>query len=500
MSGGDSVGTPRVVAMRIPFVPLPVTDQPPPPELVEEATPSPKPVDVALRLLTQSANHGKLWFGIAAVGVLVGGAARRAGVRAIGSLSVASFVSNSLVKPLVGRRRPDLERTQLARRIGTRPWTSSFPSGHSASAAAFATGAALELPPAALVLAPLAAAVAYSRVHVGVHYKSDVVVGSAVGIASAFLVKKIWPIREHGPAKSLPAEVPKLARGKGLTVVVNRASGSAADAADEIGELLPAARIVHWDPEDGPEVLHQVVTDDLKALGVAGGDGTCASVAGIALEHDLPLAVFAAGTLNHFAKALGLQAFADTAQAVENGVGGAVDVARIDGVPVLNTASIGLYPEFVAARDKLSPRLGKVLASVVALPRTFAASTPTTLTLNGKPDRIWTVFVGNGHYTPRGLVSSARDHMADGLIDVQVIFDRGRFSRTRATIGSLIGQVEKSGVYGSMHTKSLDVEMETEDLRVAHDGEVTPPQRAVRIDLSAKLLRVYRSAEPRGRQ
>ena len=106
----------------------------------------PEPVDVALRALTLAANHGKIWMGSAAAGALAGGAYRRAGLRGLGSLAVASFVSNSLVKPLVGRRRPDLERTQLARRIGERPWTSSFPSGHSASAAAFATGAALELP------------------------------------------------------------------------------------------------------------------------------------------------------------------------------------------------------------------------------------------------------------------------------------------------------------------------------------------------------------------
>ena len=87
---------------------------------------------------------------------------------------------------------------------------------------------------------------------------------------------------------------------------------------------------MHWDPDDGPEVLHEVVTPDLVALGVAGGDGTCASVAGIALEHDLPLAVFPAGTLNHFAKALGLTSMADTAAAVEAGTGGAVDVARVE--------------------------------------------------------------------------------------------------------------------------------------------------------------------------
>lgn len=472
-----------------------VTDEPPDFAEVERARSGPETVDVALRLLTTAANHGKLWFGFAGAGFLLGGAYRRAGLRGVGSLSVASFLANTVVKPLVGRRRPDLERVKLARRIHHRPWTSSFPSGHAASAAAFATGAALELPLAGIVVAPVAAAVAYSRVHVGVHYRSDVLVGAGVGVGAAFLVKKLWPVRDHGPARSLPAEVPSLGMGAGLTVVVNRASGSAADVGLEIHELLPQARIVPWDPEDGPEALEQEIGDDVVALGVAGGDGTCATVAGVALRLDLPLAVFPAGTLNHFARALGLETLEHTADAVRQGIGGAVDVAMLDGVPVLNTASIGVYPEFVAERDRLSDRLGKVLATVVALPRAFRNSEPVVLKLNGKPGRIWTVFVGNGHYTPRGLVSSSRDHMADGLIDVQVIYDRGPYSRTRATLFSMLGMVERSGVYGSSHTTALDVEMESADLRVAHDGEITEPTDHVRITLSERHLRVYRAAQ-----
>ena len=95
-----------------------------------------------------------------------------------------------MVKPLIGRRRPDLQRTNLARQIGEVPWTSSFPSGHSASAAAFAAGATMELPVAGVVLAPLAAFVAYSRVHVGVHYRSDVWAGAAVGLTLAVVGKQ----------------------------------------------------------------------------------------------------------------------------------------------------------------------------------------------------------------------------------------------------------------------------------------------------------------------
>ncbi len=479
--------------MRIPYVPRRISDTPPDFEQVEAAQPASEPVDVALRLLTNSANHGKIWIGLAAVGALAGGRYRRAGLRGLGSLAVASTVSNSLIKPLVGRRRPDLERTRLARQIGARPWTSSFPSGHAASAAAFATGVGIEFPLLGAAIAPVAAAVAYSRVHVGVHYKSDVVVGASIGVLSALLIRSLWQVLEHGPADSLATSAPALPEGAGLTIVVNRASGSAADAGAEISALLPRARIVQWDPADGLAELDQLAAGpDVRALGVAGGDGTCASIAGIALENDLPLAVFAAGTLNHFAKALGLANFADTARCVETGSAGAVDIAQIDGVPFLNTASVGMYPDFVRLRDRLSGRLGKPLGAAVALPRALKRSTPETLILNGEPVSVWTVFVGNGHYTPRGLVSSSRDHMADGMIDVQVIYQRGRFSRTRAVVWSLLGKVQRSGVYGSMHTTSLDIEMATGDLLVAHDGEVTGPKSRTRIDLVNKRLRVYR--------
>lgn len=62
------------------------------------------------------------------------------------------------------------------------PRSTSFPSGHSATAFAFATATSRELPASSVVLVPLAGAVAYSRVHTGVHYPSDVVAGATIGI------------------------------------------------------------------------------------------------------------------------------------------------------------------------------------------------------------------------------------------------------------------------------------------------------------------------------
>ena len=464
------------------------SDTPPDPMVVPAAKPVPLPLDRGLRVLTTSANHGLLWIGLAGVGWLVGGRPRRAALRAMASLGAASFLSNTVIKPLVGRRRPDAERTHAARRIGRVPWTSSFPSGHSASAFAVATATALELPAAGVALAPVAAAVAYSRVHVGVHYPSDVIVGGMIGVGVALAGQGLWPAKPQQPADAAPGRAPALPGGRGLTVVINEASGTSDDANEAIAAALPAAKIVTWDPEGD---LAEQVGEGHTALGVAGGDGTVATVADLAHRTGVPLAVFPFGTLNHFAGALGLADHADTAGAVESGSAVEVDLALINGEPFLNTAGIGGYPEMVVLRDKLSHRMGKWPAAAYALFRTLRHHTPISLVIDGKTMPVWVVFVGNGVYTPRGLAPAWREHLADGLVDLQYLRADRKLSRTVAVIASLVGLVERTGVLGSVKASRIVVESE-EPLPVAHDGEVIEPVQRVVLELAATRLTVYR--------
>jgi undecaprenyl-diphosphatase len=93
---------------------------------------------------------------------------------------------NLVLKPAGRRRRPDRggHGVPIARHVAM-PRSTSFPSGHAASAFAFASGAGHGLPVAAVPLQAAAALVAYSRVHTGVHYPVDVVVGALVGSALA---------------------------------------------------------------------------------------------------------------------------------------------------------------------------------------------------------------------------------------------------------------------------------------------------------------------------
>src|SRR4051812_1831629 len=128
-------------------------------------------LDQTLPRLTKAANNSVLWIGIAGgLAGLGGRRERRAALRGVGSIGVTSLFVNQVVKRLVRRPRPDLRHVPAARRLRVQPLTTSFPSGHAASAAAFAVGASSELPAARLPLALLAMAVGYSRTYVGVHY------------------------------------------------------------------------------------------------------------------------------------------------------------------------------------------------------------------------------------------------------------------------------------------------------------------------------------------
>jgi membrane-associated phospholipid phosphatase len=147
------------------------------------ATPTPR-LDGAMRSLSTAANYSELSIAASLIlSVTCGSRGRRAAASGLVSTAVTSVVVNAVVKPFVGRRRrPDREAADVpvARQVPM-PASRSFPSGHTASAVAFASGVGRVIPVAALPLHALAAVVGYSRVHTGVHYPADVIAGAVLG-------------------------------------------------------------------------------------------------------------------------------------------------------------------------------------------------------------------------------------------------------------------------------------------------------------------------------
>ncbi|MFE9836521.1 bifunctional phosphatase PAP2/diacylglycerol kinase family protein [Streptomyces sp. NPDC005551] len=468
--------------------------------------------DPAVRRLSRSADHGRLWLGAAAALTVLGGrTARRAALRGAGSLALASLTVNTVVKRGARRPRPLLDHVPPVRHLRRQPHTTSFPSGHSASAAAFATGVALESTRYGVLVAPLAAAVAFSRVYVGVHYPGDVLAGVAIGAGAAALTCHWWPPRAVAPERERPAaDAPALPEGEGLVVFVNSGAGTGASpvplpAAAHLRGLLPRAELVECGPDDDfTELLGAAVDRAVRsggALGVCGGDGSVNAAARAAARHGLALAVFPGGTLNHFALDVGVPEFEDTAVAVARGEAVAVDIgvaaaAAGEEVRFLNTFSIGLYPELVRIRERLERRWGKWPAAALALARVLRTSTPVEVRVNGRTRRLWLLFAGNGRYLPDGFAPAFRPRLDDGLLDLRMVDGHHRLARTRVVVSALAGALGRSRVYSAQTLPSVALSGLRGAGPLAYDGEVAPAPQELRLSKQPGALVVYRPALP----
>lgn len=156
-------------------------------------TPTPT-LDSLLVHVSRAADRSTLWLVTAAgLAVLGGERGRRAASTGILAIGLASAVTNLGLKPLAGRRRPTRSNSSpvSGSRWVRRPLSASFPSGHAASAIAFASAAGEAAPATWLPLNLAAALVGWSRVHTGVHYPSDVGIGAVVGALCGWTVRRL---------------------------------------------------------------------------------------------------------------------------------------------------------------------------------------------------------------------------------------------------------------------------------------------------------------------
>jgi diacylglycerol kinase family enzyme len=151
-----------------------------------------------------------------------------------------------------------------------------------------------------------------------------------------------------------------------IPAIVNEKSGTAKEAL----EALQASNLfeVHAvQPQALTETARRLVASGAGRLLVAGGDGTVGSVAAVLIGTRTEMAVLPGGTLNHFARDLGIPTVAAEALAIASGTSvRGVDVGMVNGHIFLNTSSVGAYVGFVRLREQLEPRFGYKLASAIA--------------------------------------------------------------------------------------------------------------------------------------
>jgi diacylglycerol kinase family enzyme len=199
-------------------------------------------------------------------------------------------------------------------------------------------------------------------------------------------------------------------------LLINPRAGTEAPTTDELEAAARARGIgVHVlrEHEKPADLARQA---DADVLGAAGGDGSVATVAAVAVERDLPFVVVPYGTRNHFARDLGLDR--DDPLAALEGFGGEerrVDIGRAGELRFLNNVSLGLYAALVHRRER-HRRRRETLARVRALWLSLRRRPGVWATIDGEPVRARVLLVANNAYELSLFSVGARERLDEGLL------------------------------------------------------------------------------------
>ena len=253
--------------------------------------------------------------------------------------------------------------------------------------------------------------------------------------------------------------------------------------AEEIRNALAAAGVTaRVELLDGGGIVERAkdaVKNRADLLIVGGGDGSVSAAAGILAGTKTRLGILPLGTLNHFARDLGIPLdLAEAAKLIGQGKARPIDVAEVNGRVFVNNSAIGLYPLMVIDRDLQQKRLGrsKRLAMLVASARTLARFNHyrLTLTANDEKARIDTplLFVGNNDYRIDLRAPGRRDSLEDGRLSVFVMRKKTRRGLIAATIRALLGRTRRNDMVRLEDVQRLQVASRRSHLIISVDGEV----------------------------
>ena len=290
-----------------------------------------------------------------------------------------------------------------------------------------------------------------------------------------------------------------------IVAVVNAGSGAGND--DALAERLTALfRSAGADAEirlargaDIDATVRAAVAAKPDVIVAGGGDGTVSAVGGGVVGTDIALGVLPLGTLNHFAKDLGMPLDIEAAVAViATGKMARVDVGEVNGRVFVNNSSLGLYPDIVRDRERQQKRLGRgkwpalAWATLAALRRfPFLA---VKLSVDGSEHVYRTpfVFIGNNEYRMEGFAIGERDGLDDGRLSLYIAQRPGRARLFQLAIRALFGRLRQARDFQVFQAREIVVESRHRRLRVATDGEVTSMTPPLRYRVRAASLLVVR--------
>ena len=224
----------------------------------------------------------------------------------------------------------------------------------------------------------------------------------------------------------------------------------------------------------------KAIAGGVQVVVAGGGDGTINAVASVVAGSGVDFGVLPLGTLNHFAKDLGIPLELD--EAVRNVAEGRrveVDVGEVNDRIFLNNSSLGLYPDIVRDREKQQHRLGRgkwlaaTWAAVAALRRFPFLDVGVGVDGRQHARRTPFVFIGNNEYIMQGLAIGERQRLDGGTLSLYVAQRPGRLGLVRFAWRALCGRLAQERDFDVMLSDKFDIKTRHRRLRVATDGEVT---------------------------
>ncbi|HET9811277.1 MAG TPA: diacylglycerol kinase family protein [Sphingomicrobium sp.] len=286
----------------------------------------------------------------------------------------------------------------------------------------------------------------------------------------------------------------------GARILINSGAGTA-DRRPSVERGLTAAGLagpVEWiDGGAIADAARDAVEEGAGLVIAGGGDGTISAVAGALAGSETSLGILPLGTLNHFARDLGIPLDLDeAAQLIAAGHKRQVDVAEVNGRVFVNNSAIGVYPLMVVDRDAQQSRLGrsKRWAMAVAAARTLFrfSSQKLTVTVDDRKARIDTplLFVGNNDYRLQMPGAGTREAIDRGELFVLVLRRQSRLGFLVAALRSLAGRAraEDSVTIDDVHR--IVVASRSTFLTISLDGETVRMKQPLDYRIRPKAVTV----------
>jgi diacylglycerol kinase family enzyme len=290
-----------------------------------------------------------------------------------------------------------------------------------------------------------------------------------------------------------------------VLAIINGSAGGITDAPQRealttlLTGVMPTADVTFTDEStDVAALARAAVAGGARMVIAGGGDGTISAIASAVAGTTTVLGLLPLGTLNHFAKDLGIPASAeDAARVLVEGQTMRVDVGEVNGRVFVNNSGLGLYPATVTLREyRQRQGIGKWPAFAWAV--TKALSRYRQLRIRVRVDgrdlvrRTPIVFVGNNRYEMVGLRAGKRQALDAGELCLYIPRPRGPWHLVWFSILALMGRVSGRDDFDYLFADRFRIESSHEHLRVSLDGEVTSiaPPLEYRIRPGALLVAV----------